>query len=219
MQSLQPDFWNAKTDNLLPREGIVEYMGRIFDPAESAALFSTLLSTIAWKNDEVVMFGTTRTLPRKVAWHGEAGFTYAYSGTRKTALPWTPALSSIKERVEKCAGTGFNSCLLNLYHDGTEGMGWHSDDERTLGENPVIASVSFGDPKQSKQSKQSQKSKEIVSVLLEHGSLLVMKGATQHHWVHAMPKTKKITAPRINLTFRFFVGARTASGHAHTHDA
>ena len=210
MQSTQPDFWNAQRENLLPREGVVEYMGRVFDPGESDALFSTLLSAIAWQNDQVVMFGKTRKLSRKVAWHGEEGFTYSYSGSSKTASPWTPALRSIRDRVEKCSGTNFNSCLLNLYHDGSEGMGWHSDDEKTLGENPVIASVSFGAERvfrlKHRGAKESKLPKEVVSVVLEHGSLLVMKGSTQHHWVHAMPKTTKITTPRINLTFRTFLG-------------
>jgi alkylated DNA repair dioxygenase AlkB len=207
MQSIQPDLWNAREGNLLPSDGIVEYMGQVFNPGESDSLFNTLLSSIVWKNDEVVMFGKTRTLTRKVAWHGDESFSYSYSGTSKTASPWTPALRLIKERVEKCAGTGFNSCLLNLYHDGMEGMGWHSDDEKTLGEDPVIASVSFGAERVFRlKHLRSKESKDVVSVVLEHGSLLVMKGSTQHHWVHAIPKTKKITAPRINLTFRTFLG-------------
>ena len=111
----------------------------------------------------------------------------------------------VKERVEQQTTQRFNSCLLNLYHDGSEGMGWHSDDEKTLGLNPVIASVSFGAERIFKL--KHRKSKEVVSVLLEQGSLLIMKGETQHHWVHTMPKTKKVTTPRINLTFRQFVGS------------
>jgi alkylated DNA repair dioxygenase AlkB len=204
MPSIQQGFWNAREGNLLPSDGIVEYLGPLFDPSDSDALFTTLRSTIQWQNDQVILFGATRTLSRKVAWHGDDSFTYSYSGTSKTASPWIPELCQIKERVEKSAGTTFNSCLLNLYHDGTEGMGWHSDDEKTLGENPVIASVSLGAERIFKL--KHRESKEVVSVLLEHGSLLVMKGATQHYWVHAMPKTKKITTPRINLTFRRFLG-------------
>ena len=204
MPSIQQGFWNAKEGNLLPSDGNVEYLGAILDPSESDALFTTLLSTLLWQNDQVILFGKARTLSRKVAWHGDDSFTYAYSGTSKTASPWTPELRLIKERVEKRAGTTFNSCLLNLYHDGMEGMGWHSDDEKTLGKNPVIASVSLGAERIFKLKHRG--SKEVVSVLLEHGSLLVMRGSTQHHWVHAMPKTKKVTAPRINLTFRTFLG-------------
>ncbi|MEI6377300.1 MAG: alpha-ketoglutarate-dependent dioxygenase AlkB [bacterium] len=190
--------------NLLPRDGIVEYHGRVFSPEESAALLESLLMTTPWLPDEVILFGQKRILSRKVAWMGDTEFTYSYSGTSKTASPWTPELQLIKERVEKSAGTTFNSCLLNLYHDGMEGMGWHSDDEKTLGENPVIASVSLGAERIFKLKHRG--TKEVVSVLLEQGSLLVMKGSTQHHWVHAMPKTKKITMPRINLTFRTFLG-------------
>ena len=190
--------------NLLPRDGVAEYLGKICSPEESPTLFDDLLATSPWQPDEVVLFGRKRILSRKVAWMGDAGFTYSYSGTSKTASPLTPALLLIKKRVEQQCAHRFNSCLMNLYHDGSEGMGWHSDDEKTLGRNPVIASVSFGAERVFKL--KHRESKEIVSVLLENGSLLVMKGATQHHWIHAMPKTKKITTPRINLTFRTFLG-------------
>jgi alkylated DNA repair dioxygenase AlkB len=189
--------------NLLPRDGVAEYLGKICSPEESPTLFDDLLATSPWQPDEVVLFGRKRILSRKVAWMGDAGFTYSYSGTSKTASPLTPALLLIKKRVEQQCAHRFNSCLMNLYHDGSEGMGWHSDDEKTLGRNPVIASVSFGAERVFKL--KHRESKEIVSVLLENGSLLVMKGATQHHWIHAMPKTKKITTPRINLTFRTFL--------------
>jgi alkylated DNA repair dioxygenase AlkB len=189
--------------NLLPRDGVAEYLGKICSPEESPTLFDDLLATSPWQPDEVVLFGRKRILSRKVAWMGDAGFTYSYSGTSKTASPITPALLLIKKRVEQQCAHRFNSCLMNLYHDGSEGMGWHSDDEKTLGRNPVIASVSFGAERVFKL--KHRESKEIVSVLLENGSLLVMKGATQHHWIHAMPKTKKITTPRINLTFRTFL--------------
>lgn len=189
---------------LLQRDGVVEYTPALFDSIESEDLFRELLATTPWENDQVILFGHRRVLSRKVAWMGDAGFTYSYSGTSKTASPWSPALWLIRERVEQLCAHRFNSCLLNLYHDGSEGMGWHSDDEKTLGRNPVIASVSFGAERIFKL--KHRKSGEVVSVLLEDGSLLVMKGETQHHWVHTMPKTKKITTPRINLTFRTFLG-------------
>ena len=190
--------------NLLPRDGIVEYFGKVFSPEESDLLFEELLATSPWQHDEVILFGQKRILSRKVAWMGDEGFSYAYSGTSKSASPWSPALLMIKERIEQQISHCFNSCLLNLYHDGSEGMGWHSDDEKTLGRNPVIASVSFGAERIFKL--KHRKSGEVVSVLLEDSSLLGMKGETQHHWVHTMPKTKKITTPRINLTFRTFMG-------------
>ena len=190
--------------NLLPRDGCVEYLGAIFSKSKSLELFSELLDTIRWQHDEVIMFGQRRVLSRKVAWIGDDSCSYAYSGTIKEPSPWTPALLEIKEHVEQQCDHRFNSCLLNLYHDGSEGMGWHSDDEKTLGRNPVIASVSFGAERIFKL--KHRESKEVVSILLENGSLLVMKGETQHHWVHTMPKTKKITTSRINLTFRTFRG-------------
>jgi alkylated DNA repair dioxygenase AlkB len=190
--------------NFLPRDGNVEYLGKVFSREESAVLFDRLLASSPWQSDEVILFGQKRILSRKVAWMGDAGFTYSYSGTNKIASPWTPPLLSIKGRVESLCRQEFNSCLLNLYHDGSEGMGWHSDDEKTLGRNPVIASVSFGAERVFKL--KHRESKEVVPILLEHGSLLVMKGETQHHWVHAMPKTKKISSPRVNLTFRTFLG-------------
>jgi alkylated DNA repair dioxygenase AlkB len=202
----RPSFFHPRTLNLLPRDGVAEYLGKICSPEESPTLFDDLLATSPWQQDEVVIFGQRRILSRKVAWMGDAGFTYSYSGTSKTAAPWSPALLGIRERVEQLCAHRFNSCLMNLYHNGSEGMGWHSDDEKTLGENPLIASVSFGAERVFKL--KHRESKEIVSVLLENGSLLVMKGATQHHWIHAMPKTKKITTPRINLTFRLFVGSQ-----------
>ena len=198
-------FFHPHSVNLLPRDGIVEYLGRVFSSEESDTLFHELLATSPWQEDEVILFGQKRILSRKVAWMGDNGLTYSYSGTSKTASPWTAPLMSIRERVEKLSGHPFNTCLLNLYHDGSEGMGWHSDDEKTLGRNPVIASVSFGAERIFKL--KHRKSKEVVSVLLEQGSLLIMKGETQHHWVHTMPNTKRVTTPRINLTFRQFVGS------------
>lgn len=182
----------------------MEYLGRVFSTAESDAFFDDLLATSPWECDEVILFGQKRILSRKVAWMGNAGFTYSYSGTSKTASPWTAPLMSIRERVEHLSGQSFNSCLLNLYHDGSEGMGWHSDDEKTLGRNPVIASVSFGAERPFRF--KHRISKEVIPLSLEHGSLLVMKGETQHHWLHALPKTTKVKAPRINLTFRTFLG-------------
>lgn len=197
-------FVHPASVNLLPRDGLVEYLGPVFAHAESEDFFQELFGTSAWEHDEVILFGQRRVLARKVAWHGDDNFTYSYSGTSKKASPWSPALLRIKARVEERCEHRFNSCLLNLYHDGTEGMGWHSDDEKTLGRNPVIASVSFGAERVFKF--RHRESKEVVPVVLEHGSLLVMKGETQHHWFHTMPKSKKITTPRINLTFRTFLG-------------
>ena len=145
-------------------------------------------------------FGKHVTTKRKVAWYSESEYLYTYSSTTKRALAWTKELSELKQIVEKYAGTKFNSCLLNLYHNGNEGMGWHSDDEKPLGKNNTIASFSFGAER--KFSFKHKQTKQTVSLILEHGSLLIMKGVTQSNWLHSLPKSKNITQPRINLTFR-----------------
>ena len=165
--------------------------------------FDSLLQNIPWKNDEVVVFGKRIVTKRKTAWYGDSNYVYIYSNTIKQALPWTRELVSLKQIIENVSNTKFNSCLLNLYHDGNEGMGWHSDDEQSIEDNSTIASVSLGaERKFSFKHKQSNKT---ISVLLEHGSLLLMKDATQKNWLHSLPKSSKITLPRINLTFRRMV--------------
>lgn len=163
----------------------------------------SLLQNIPWKNDEVVVFGKRIVTKRKTAWYGDSNYVYIYSNTIKQALPWTRELVNLKQIVENLSNTKFNSCLLNLYHNGNEGMGWHSDDEKSIEDNSTIASVSLGaERKFSFKHKQSNKT---ISVLLEHGSLLLMKDATQKNWLHSLPKSSKITLPRINLTFRRMV--------------
>ena len=186
--------------NLLPRDGIADYHGRILDEAAVDWLFERLFRTVPWKNDEAVIFGKHIVTARKVAWYGDSDFSYTYSGKTKQALRWTSELAGLKRLVERESGTSYNSCLLNLYHNGSEGMGWHSDDERTLLRNASIASVSLGAER--KFSFRHKLTKETLSVLLESGSLLVMKEETQTHWQHCIPKTKRVLMPRINLTFR-----------------
>jgi len=189
--------------NLLPYDGEVNYYGPVIDLQTASRYLQTLLNTIEWKNDEAIIFGKHIITKRKVAWYGDAGFSYKYSGTTKHALAWTAELLQLKQLVETLTGDQFNSCLLNLYHTGDEGMAWHSDDEKSLGKNTTIASLSFGAER--KFALKHRQSKEPRSVLLQNGSLLVMKGATQTNWLHSLPKTKKITIPRINLTFRTMV--------------
>jgi len=163
----------------------------------------SLLKNIPWKNYEVVVFGKLKFTKKKTAWYGDSNYVYIYSNTIKQALPWTRELVNLKQIVENLSNTKFNSCLLNLYHNGNEGMGWHSDDEKSIEDNSTIASVSLGaERKFSFKHKQSNKT---ISVLLEHGSLLLMKDATQKNWLHSLPKSSKITLPRINLTFRRMV--------------
>lgn len=186
--------------NLLPYDGTVNYYGVIFKSDEANFYYDALLKSIEWKNDEAIIFGKKYITKRKVAWYGDLPYEYAYSNTTKKALPWTNELLELKLRIEKETGELYNSCLLNLYHNGDEGMAWHSDAEKDLKKNGAIGSLSFGAER--KFSFKHKENKETVSVLLEHGSLLVMKHQTQTHWLHRLPPTKKIFQPRVNLTFR-----------------
>jgi len=190
--------------NLLPCDGEVHYFGRLVTKQQADDYYNELMSNIAWENDQAIIFGKRIITKRKVAWYGDKPFQYTYSKITKQALPWTPALKEIKELAEKESGESYNSCLLNLYHTGEEGMAWHSDAEKDLKKNGAIASLSFGAER--KFAFKHKKSAELVNVFLEHGSLLVMKGETQTHWLHRLPPTTKISSPRINLTFRTIVG-------------
>lgn len=196
-------FSNDITTNLLPYDGIVHYHGKVFSNKEAQHYLDTLLQTIAWKNDEVIIFGKRIVTKRKTAWYGEPGLSYTYSGIARKALPWTKELQEIKTIVEKISNTRFNSCLLNLYHNGDEGMSWHSDDEPELGKENIIASVSFGAER--KFSFKHRQTKQTLSVMLENGSVLIMKGSTQANWLHCLAKTKTVSKPRINLTFRTII--------------
>jgi alkylated DNA repair dioxygenase AlkB len=186
--------------NLLPRDGIVHYFGKVFQYEEANRNYKKLLNEIDWQHDQARIFGKTYITKRKVAWYADHPFPYRYSGATKIALPWTPELIELKTRVEKASGEIFNSCLLNLYHSGAEGMAWHSDGEKELKENGAIASLSFGAER--KFSFKHKQTKKRIDIWLEHGSLLMMQGETQRHWLHRLPPTKKVATPRINLTFR-----------------
>lgn len=189
--------------NLLPYDGIVNYHGQIFAPSEIQDFFNSLSTDINWEHDEVMMFGKKIITKRKVAWYGEKPFDYTYSHVKKTAVYWNETLRIIKDKVEKASGETYNSCLLNLYHNGEEGMGWHTDNEKELKKEGAIASVSFGAVR--KFAFKHKDSQEKVELTLDNGSLLVMKGTTQSHWLHRLPPSKKITTPRINLTFRTII--------------
>lgn len=193
-----------KNQNLLPKDGTVNYYGKLFSKSESNRYFELLLKNIAWKNDEAVIYGKKIITKRKIAWYGDKSFEYTYSNTTKKALPWIKVLLELKNTIEENTGETFNSCLLNLYHSGEEGMAWHSDAEKDLKKNGAIASLSFGAER--KFAFKHKQTKEKMSMLLEHGSLLLMKGTTQTHWLHRLPPTKKISTPRVNLTFRTVVG-------------
>jgi alkylated DNA repair dioxygenase AlkB len=186
--------------NLLPNDGTVYYYGKILNSKSASRIFDLLMKNILWKNDEVIIFGKRIITKRKAAWYGDSDYLYTYSNSTKQALPWTEELSWLRQIIEELIGTKFNSCLLNLYHNGNEGMGWHSDDEKSLGKNNTIASLSLGAER--KFLFKHKQTKQIVSLLLEHGSLLVMKEATQSNWLHSLPKSKDLIDSRINLTFR-----------------
>ena len=189
-----------ENQNLLPKDGTVLYYGHIMPLQEANFYLKNLLETIAWKNDEAIIFGKLIITKRKVAWYGDTTFSYTYSNRTKQALIWTPELLALKALVEEKTGETYNSCLLNLYHTGNEGMTWHSDGEKDLKKNGAIASVSFGAER--KFAFKHKDSKETISQILAHGSLLVMKDQTQTHWLHRLPPTTRVTTPRVNLTFR-----------------
>ena len=192
--------YEYKVSNIINKDGTVNYYGKIVSCEEANQYFGLLIQNVLWEKDEVIIFGKHITTKRIVAWYGDSEYLYTYSNTTKRALVWTKELSELKQIAEELAGIKFNSCLLNLYHNGNEGMGWHSDDEKPLGKNNTIASFSFGAER--KFSFKHKHTKQTVSVVLEHGSLLIMKDATQTNWLHSLPKSKNITEPRINLTFR-----------------
>ncbi len=187
-------------ENLLPYDGKVYYYGPIYQKQEADFLFTDLLENIKWKKDEAIMFGKRIQTKRMIAWYAQQPFSYRYSGVTKTAYSWNADLEKIKTKVQEMAPYSYNSCLLNLYHDGKEGMAYHSDGEKDLKENAAIAALSLGAER--KFSFKHKESKERIDILLEHGSLLIMVGETQKHWLHRLPPTVKVHEPRISLTFR-----------------
>lgn len=182
----------------------LEYYPALFSEKESENYLNYFLEFEEWKQETIKIFGKEVLQPRLTALFGEEDKTYSYSGITMKPKPFTPTLLKIKDGCEKHSGEKFNVCLLNLYRDGSDSMGWHSDDEKELGKNPVIASVSFGAERafHLKHKKDTKLKKKLV---LENGSLLIMAGTTQHFWKHQLPKTKKKVGPRVNLTFRKIV--------------
>lgn len=192
-----------KTKNWLPQDGTVNYYGKLLNQKEADYYLNRLLATIEWRNDEAIIFGRKIITKRKVAWYGEKPFEYTYSKITKYALPWTDELLELKMLIENETNETFNSCLLNLYHNGEEGMAWHSDGETDLKKNGAIGSLSLGAER--KFAFKHKQTNEKVELVLEHGSLLVMKDTTQTNWLHRLPPTKLITKARVNLTFRTII--------------
>lgn len=191
---------NDSTKNRLPYNGKVYFYGRLFNLEEGKSYYSRLLKEVDWKPDEAIIFGKHITTKRKVAWYADKPYAYGYSKIVRKAHLWTDLLLELKQIVEQCTGEYYNSCLLNLYHNGSEGMAWHSDNEKELCKGGSIASLSFGATR--KFVLKHNKTKEKVVFNLFEGELLEMKGETQSYWKHTIPKTKVVHSPRINLTFR-----------------
>jgi alkylated DNA repair dioxygenase AlkB len=179
----------------------VEYYPQFYGKSLGHNYFDTLMQQTDWREDTITVFGKTYLQPRKTALYGEANRSYSYSGITMVPHPFTPLLLEIKEAVEATANTRFTTVLLNLYRDGNDSNGWHSDDERELGDDPVIASLSLGGDRMF-YLKHKKDAAFTQRILLQHGSLLVMGPGTQINYKHQLPKTNKTVAPRINLTFR-----------------
>ena len=184
----------------LPNSSI-RYIPDFFTPEEAAQLYTQLKEECAWRSDRIQVFGKWYDQPRLTALYGEEDRSYTYSGIAMNPLPFTPLLKSIKAKAEACSEANFSSCLLNYYRNGADSNGWHADDEPELGINPVIASISLGSPRYF-HLRPKKATRDTYKLLLRPGSLLVMEGETQHHWQHQIPKSKRITEGRINLTFR-----------------
>ena len=193
--------------NLRPSDGEVFYFGKVFSEKDADFYLERILNSIEWKNDEAFILGKHIITKRKVAWYGDQPFSYTYSKLTKYALPWSSELLALKKIAEEKSGSTYNSCLLNLYHNNEEGMAYHSDDEKMLKKEGAIASLSFGAQRNFlfRHKKAKENNLPTISVILEHGSLLVMQGATQKNWLHRLPQTKMRMEARVNLTFRTIV--------------
>jgi alkylated DNA repair dioxygenase AlkB len=185
---------------IINKDGVAIYHPGVLPIDTANQYLIELQKGISWEQDVIHLFGKTFITQRRVAWFGDAPYKYKYSKISRVAKPWTNVLKQIKEIVESNCDESFNSCLLNLYQDGNEGMGWHADNEKELKRNGTIASVSIGAER--KFSFKHKVSHEVVDINLENGSALLMKGEIQQFWKHCLPKSKKISKPRVNLTFR-----------------
>ncbi len=173
----------------------------LFSYHEADQLLENLKTSIVWEKQKIKLYGRVHDVPRLTAWYGDPNKSYEYSGIKMKTKPWNSSLLQIKEKIETISKTKFNSVLLNLYRSGSDSVLWHSDDEPELGTNPVIGSLSLGEARQF-QMKHKYDRDLKQNILLQHGSYLLMKGKTQHNWLHQIPKRKNIKGERINLTFR-----------------
>lgn len=198
---LFPDLRRSE-ENLLPCDGLLRDFGALFAPQVAQHLFAQLLVEVPWQPDKACIDGRLIVTARQVAWYGEADFRYTYSGITRKALPWTDMLRRIRHSVEERTGVRFNSCLLNLYRDGSEGMAWHRDSERALCQPAIIASLSLGAVRRFGVRHLERQLRREMSLF--NGQLILMGGDMQQHWQHCVPKQSGVTRPRINLTFRRF---------------
>jgi alkylated DNA repair dioxygenase AlkB len=182
-------------------DGQLRFWKGLFDEPRHPGLFAQLRQTLPWKADRIRIAGQWRDIPRLQAWFGDPGCDYRYSGVTLVPHDWTPLLAGLRDDLQQCVGHSFNSVLANLYRSQTDSMGWHADDEPELGQNPVIASVSFGIPRRFRL-RRHDNHRQVLELELGHGDLLVMEGALQHHWQHSIPKERTTCGERINLTFR-----------------
>jgi alkylated DNA repair dioxygenase AlkB len=198
---LMPEYITMPSGEAIPDGEVIMYRN-FFSKAESDRMFQELRRSIKWRQDKMKLYGKEFDLPRLTAWYGDDGKSYKFSGIPMNPDPWTSTLILIKKSIEEVEEVKFNSVLLNLYRTGKDGISWHSDDESELGKNPIIASVSFGESRRFQLKHKLNKSLAKLETNLTHGSLLIMKGSTQHFWQHQIPKTAKLLKERINLTFR-----------------
>lgn len=194
-------FNNKELENIPIRDGALDFAPTFLAPNDANMLFESLKNTLQWQQHHIKLFGKTHASPRLSAWYGDAQANYSYSGLALTPLAFTPDLQELRVHLEKTCNTTFNSVLANRYRNGNDSMGWHADDEKSLGVNPKIASINLGATRTFLLKHKDDKSLKY-KIELTHGSLLFMHGALQHYWLHSIPKTQKSVAERINLTFR-----------------
>ncbi len=201
----------AAQPSLVPYDGRLFWLRGFYSQAEADDHFHRLQQNLAWQQEQLFIYGRWINVPRLMAWYGDSEAQYRYSGVDHHPLPWTTDLLALSTDLEAICGQTFNSVLANLYRDGRDSMGCHADNEKELGQNPMIASLSFGDTRLLRFRHQASGRK--IDVELANGDLLVMAGELQHHWRHELPKTRRPKQPRINLTFRRIFPA-SPSGHA-----